>query len=234
MTEQHQSAPTESTDEHSRLCESLSALMDNHSLSELELQRLLKQSVNLTSTWNRYHIASASLRRDLHMVAPVDFAARVSAAIAAEDTQNTQIKSRTQKPWLWTMGRVAVAASVAGLLVVGVQQYSSLDSADTALVADNKTTHLPSGINVPSLPARTVAVQSGYQTQPQDSLLQDNPRLQEKARINLVPIQQMSSADIEDINRYLNQLVQERNNPTTQTTGPSAYKRVILVEDNKP
>jgi sigma-E factor negative regulatory protein RseA len=112
--------------------ESLSALMDNQA-SELELMRLLKacdSDPELKATWARYQITSASLRGDLPGLAPTGFAARLSAALDAEETYTgqspTQEQLKQEQPrltsWWQQLGRVAVAASVAGALVVGVQQ----------------------------------------------------------------------------------------------------------------
>lgn len=79
MTEQTQSPV---------LVESLSALMDNEA-SELELQRLLKAldaDPELKATWSRYQVASAGLKGKLPVLAPSDFASRVSAAIDLEES----------------------------------------------------------------------------------------------------------------------------------------------------
>src|SRR5688572_13708975 len=160
------------------LAESLSALMDNQA-SELEIQRLLKAldtDPDLKSTWSRYQIASAGLKGDLPVMASSDFASRVSAAIDAEETYSFQSQIVSQTPnqaptgnviamplrWWQQAGRVAVAASVAGALVVGVQQYQTVAPQTAEFVAsapvttpvatnETKAANLPSGINAPAL-----------------------------------------------------------------------------------
>lgn len=237
MTEQTQSPV---------LVESLSALMDNEA-SELELQRLLKAldaDLELKATWSRYQVASAGLKGKLPVLAPSDFASRVSAVIDLEESYS--VSSPTSQPgsssesvivqplsWWQQVGRVAVAASVAGGLIVGVQQYQSsasqpMEVAATAGVpssgsADAKgAANLPSGINAPALSARTIAVQSGYEARPQ-----------ENRRVMFVPRQEVAPVYNEDISAYVNQLIQEHTDSASVNTGQGMlpYTRVILIEE---
>ncbi|MFC3116850.1 sigma-E factor negative regulatory protein [Cellvibrio fontiphilus] len=240
MTEQNQSPV---------LAESLSALMDNQA-SELELQRLLKAlqaDPELKSTWSRYQIASAGLKGDIPVLASSDFASRVSAAIDAEETYSvaasvsTALSGQTaeaaisvpQQRWWQQAGRVAVAASVAGAIILGVQQYQApgadLDAmtsggiaAAPAPASESKAANLPSGINAPALSARTVAVQSGYESRPQES-----------RRVMFVPRQQAAPVYNEDISSYVNQLIQEHTDNASLNSGQGMlpYTRVILVEE---
>ncbi|WP_331352659.1 sigma-E factor negative regulatory protein [Cellvibrio sp. UBA7671] len=233
------------------LAESLSALMDNQA-SELEIQRLLKAldaDPELKATWSRYQIASAGLKKDLSMMASSGFAARISAAIDAEETYSDQSQPAAQEVvnrgtggnviamplrWWQQAGRVAVAASVAGALIVGVQQYQAV-APQTVEFADNtpvttpaavnnetKAANLPSGINAPALSARTVAVQSGYESRPQ-----------ENRRVMFVPRQQAAPIYNEDVSIYVNQLIQEHtdNASTNSGQGMLPYTRVILTEE---
>jgi sigma-E factor negative regulatory protein RseA len=233
------------------LAESLSALMDNQA-SELEIQRLLKAldaDPELKSTWSRYQIASAGLKKDLSVMASSGFAARISAAIDAEETYSAQSQPAAQEVvnrgtggnviamplrWWQQAGRVAVAASVAGALIVGVQQYQAV-APQTAEFEDNtpvttpaavnnetKAANLPSGINAPALSARTVAVQSGYESRPQ-----------ENRRVMFVPRQQAAPIYNEDVSIYVNQLIQEHtdNASTNSGQGMLPYTRVILTEE---
>lgn len=234
------------------LIESVSALMDNEA-SELELQRLLKEldaDPELKATWSRYQIASAGLKGKLPAMASTDFAARVSAAIDAEETYSSQEVAKSKvvgedvsKPssvvvlpsrWLQQAGRVAVAASVAGALIVGVQQYQAVDpqsseiasaapAASPAITQENKIANLPAGINAPALSARTVAVQSGYETRPQ-----------ENRRVMFVPRQEAAPVYNEDISTYVNQLIQEHTDNASLNGGGQGmlpYTRVILSDE---
>lgn len=232
------------------LAESLSALMDNRA-SELEIQRLLKaldSDPGLKSTWSRYQLASAGLKGDLPVMASSDFAARVSAAIDAEATYTQQPQAADSRPeanvsgnvvamplrWWQQAGRVAVAASVAGALIVGVQQYQSVApqkaefATNTNVVApvaantETKAANLPSGINAPALSARTVAVQSGYESRPQ-----------ENRRVMFVPRQEAAPIYNEEVSVYVNQLIQEHTDNASINSGQGMlpYTRVILVEE---
>lgn len=227
------------------LAESLSALMDNQA-SELELQRLLKAleaDPEIKSTWSRYQIASAGLRKDLPVMASSDFAARISAAVDAEETYALQPQVANQNgadnviamrsSWWQQAGRVAVAASVAGALIVGVQQYQAVAPQATEFAAnapattpvavnETKAANLPSGINAPALSARTVAVQSGYESRPQ-----------ENRRVMFVPRQEAAPIYNEDISTYVNQLIQEHTDNASLNSGQGMlpYTRVILNEE---
>jgi sigma-E factor negative regulatory protein RseA len=232
------------------LAESLSALMDNEA-SELELQRLLKAldaDPELKPTWSRYQIASAGLKGKLPVLASSDFAARISAAVEAEQTYSRPVVDRVAlEPvvadnviavparWWQQVGRAAIAASVAGALVVGVQQYQTIIPAEANVAAntpvsvpnattatETKVTNLPSGINAPALSARTVAVQSGYESRPQ-----------ENRRVMFVPRQEAAPVYNEDISTYVNQLIQEHTDNASMNAGQGMlpYTRVILVEE---
>lgn len=233
MTEQTQSPV---------LAESLSALMDNEA-SELELQRLLKAldaDAELKASWSRYQVISAGIKGKLPVLASSDFASRVSAAIDLEETHSRsssgmQTKHTADKPLRWWQqaGRVAVAASVAGALIVGVQQYQSSTPQSIEMAANtsvpvtesidsNGAANLPSGINAPALSARTVAVQSGYEARPQ-----------ENRRVMFVPRQEVAPVYNEDISAYVNQLIQEHTDSASVNTGQGMlpYTRVILIEE---
>jgi sigma-E factor negative regulatory protein RseA len=248
MTEQTQSP---------MLAESLSALMDNQA-SELEIQRLLKaleSDPEIKSTWSRFQITSAGLKGELPVLASSDFASRVSAAIDAEETystpaETTSVAAVASTPentspaeggnvvamptrWWQQAGRAAGAASVAGALVVGVQQYQTDASQSVQMAAttpavapspgvEHKAANLPSGINAPALSARTVAVQSGYEARPQ-----------ENRRVMYVPRQEAAPVYNEDISTYVNQLIQEHTDNASHNSGQGMlpYTRIILIEE---
>lgn len=241
MTQQNQA--------HS-LVESLSALMDNQA-EELELQRLLKASGSdpaLLSTWSRYQLTRSALKGDMPVVmASADFASRVSAALESEaahvsvaglnanndDVKGDDVRGTVVRPvWWQSIGRAAIAASVAGALVLGVQQYQSLAPQTTELAGSAPTTapaasevkaaDLPSGINAPALAARAVAVQSGYESRPQ-----------ENRRVIFVPRQEAAAVNNEEISVYVNHLIEAHSDNAAANSGQGMlpYTRVILVEE---
>lgn len=93
----------------------LSALMDGE-VGDFELRRTLgqiSQDPELRRKWNRYHLAAAAMRGELSSVTP-DLSGRIAAALGREPGPRRLSALRT-------LSRVAVAASVAVLTVVGVR-----------------------------------------------------------------------------------------------------------------
>jgi sigma-E factor negative regulatory protein RseA len=234
----------------SHLAETISALMDNQ-VSELELQRILKatsEDAELKAVWDRYHLARAVLKKDLTHLAPVNFASRISAAIEAEDkleivqSQNIQsqnIKTKTSggsavlaiNNWWANVGRVAIAASVAGAVILGVQQMQTQPGAAGELVASNEkvaplvqepVVNLPSGINAPELTARTVAVQSGFESRPNQN-----------RRVVFVPRQSAQPVNADEVSAYVNELMEVHSDNAARNSGQGVlpFTRVILTED---
>ena len=107
------------TDHKERLEESLSALMDGET-TDMEMHRLLKEIASDTSLrdkWKRYHMISATIKGET--VSPsMDYSASIAAAIDAEPAY----RSKGFTLFAGAAGRFAIAASVAMLAVVGVQQ----------------------------------------------------------------------------------------------------------------
>jgi len=215
------------------LAESLSALMDNQ-VSELELQRILKaseQDSEIKATWARYHMASAVLRGEQTHVAMPDFASRVSAALDAEETYSAPtaaVVSKAQQGWWYQLGRAALVASVAGGIIFSVQttqtsvQVAS-NAPQTVVPAPLETAvSLPSGINSPALNTRTVAVQTGYESRPQ-----------ENRRVVFQPRQANTVVSDEEVTRYVNQMIQAHSDNAAMNSGQGVlpYARVIMTDE---
>lgn len=93
----------------------LSAMMDGEA-GEFEVRRtlgLIGRNPELRCKWNRYHLAAAAMRGELASAAP-DLSGRIAAALEREPGPRSRSALRT-------LSRVAVAASVAVLTVVGVR-----------------------------------------------------------------------------------------------------------------
>lgn len=104
-----------STDINQEPAARLSALMDGE-VGDFELRRALgqiSQDPELRHKWNRYHLAAAAMRGELASAAP-DLSGRIAAALEREPGPRNRSALRT-------LSRVAVAASVAVLTVVGVR-----------------------------------------------------------------------------------------------------------------
>jgi len=117
--------------------EKVSSLVDYYIDSEQQtdaaLDKLSKDS-HLSAAWDRYHLIGDVLRNDVPQELQLDLSAQIATAIAQEPTvlapsssKNTpsqfidSLKSKVvhfAKPF----GSIAIAASAAGLMVLGVQQ----------------------------------------------------------------------------------------------------------------
>jgi sigma-E factor negative regulatory protein RseA len=126
-----------------KMNESLSALMDGEA-SDLEVRRVLKsEDAELDQRWQRYQLASAAMRKESDSgFGLVDLSTSISEVIANEpvfsssvefdgELQAEKITTKDKVVGLWSnIGRFAVAASVAGAVVVGVQ-FSPNDVSNT-------------------------------------------------------------------------------------------------------
>lgn len=221
------------------VAESISALMDNQA-SELELQRILKASEQdpaVKATWARYQMASAVMRGEQTLLTMPDFASRISAAIAEEDSHSTGGQSsakqkQQQKGWFYQLGRVALVASVAGGMILGVQQIGSTGSAGGLEMAGNTATapttvapavSIPAGFKAPMINTRNVAVQTGYETRPQES-----------RRVTFQPRQESSTVSDEEVTRYVNQMIKAHSDNAAMNSGQGVlpYARVIMTDED--
>ena len=229
---------------HHPLAESLSSLMDNEA-SELELQRVLKASESdseVKATWSRYQVARAALHRDLPMLEMGDFAARVSAALEQEENHTiasvpvTPAKKAVQ--WWQNVARFAVAASVAGGVVLFAQNFGGVNPEAPAAVAatpqvDAPTTaavpapSLPAGYHAQPLSARAVGLQTGYESRQQDN-----------RQVIFVPLPSSSqtAAQVSDdeVRDYLNKLIEEHADNAALNSGQGMlpFARVVLTEED--
>ena len=196
-----------------RLLESVSALVDGEA-SEIELHRILKQldadhanqDQSVASKWSRYHSVSQAMADT--PLGGVDISQSVSSAIAEEPTYASTF-SPTIKSKLYSMGRFAVAASVAFVAIIGVQQLNQLEPTQQAgsnnLFASQlegqvkgPASQYPSGFQ-PNVQARTVNAVGNINLSPQP-----------------LKIIKLTSADIEALNdqrmrNYLNEIIRNQS-----------------------
>jgi sigma-E factor negative regulatory protein RseA len=206
-----------------RLLESVSALVDGEA-SEIELHRILKQldadhanqDQSVGSKWSRYQSVSQAMAGS--PLGGVDISESVSSAIAEEPTYASTLLP-TVKSKLYTMGRFAVAASVAFVAIIGVQQLNQVSplqpqTIDASFVASQPQDQLkgpasqyPAGFQ-PNVQARTVNASNGVKLSFQPLIIK------------------LTSADIEALNdqrmrNYLNEITrnQSRAVATSVTQG---------------
>lgn len=210
-----------------QLNESLSALVDGE-VSELELRRILKSDTDeVNALWRRYNLASSAIKGELGQHAQTDLSASISAAIADEpelsvaspDTvANNQTKTKVSRLWP-NLGRLGIAASVAGAVVVGVQ-FTTLNSTVNIAEVPATATQPAPATGAPALggdtTARVVSQQGEQQSNQQTPIV-----LNEATRQQL---QQME----EEVNRLMLEHQQNASQNTQQGVLP--YIRVPDAE----
>ena len=204
--------------------EALSALVDGE-VTELELHRLLNavdssncetDGDSVKQQWQRYQLMGSAIRGDLADVRYTDLSSSIAAEIASEpELSGLSSQGRASSGLssnklvaLWsTLGRVAIAASVAGAVVIGVQNYQSPllgSSLGEPVVAAENAFSMPSG-----LPIGYGAPASMQGTAVQAAYAQPSPARQ----VNFVPRQvkpvQSSPRYNAELQAYLNHLMME-------------------------
>lgn len=141
---------------------SLSALMDGEG-GDFEIRRtlgLVSRDPELRRKWDRYHLAATAMRGELVSPGP-DLSARIAAALDREPAPRNRTALRA-------VGRVAVAASVAFLTVVGVRYLTPISSRSTevaarqvsgaeATVAQLPSQQIPLGLRLPPVRVATAS-----------------------------------------------------------------------------
>lgn len=173
----------------------LSAASDNQGISAQQLDSLL-QDPDLQQQWLRYQMIGNVMRNELPAQVDLNFADNFELLLAGEESHQLQpepvlqlaavtatsrwgkIKSAANQSWVKTMLQGAIAASVAIVAVVGVQQ--SQQSADDALTSPLPVlqTRPIGGVATPVSLSQS-SVDSRFAAQQQQQQLEQQRRLQE-------------------------------------------------------
>lgn len=120
----------------------LSALADGELRGE-ELQRgldALRNDPELRASWQSYHLIRDSVSSNLnHQVEP-QLHLRVAAALESEPT--ILAPQRQQRPWLKQVAGLAIAASVTGVAIIGIQSINGVGSEPGAIPVASKQEYL--------------------------------------------------------------------------------------------
>ncbi|MFT5634591.1 MAG: sigma-E factor negative regulatory protein RseA [Cognaticolwellia sp.] len=112
--------------------ETVSSIVDGYQQNDELFEEMLNDS-HLSATWQRYHLMGDVMRGETSDIINLDLSSQIAAAIADEPTILAPQKGsnlagklkakvvRFAKPF----GQMAIAASAAGLMVMGVQQNSA-------------------------------------------------------------------------------------------------------------
>ena len=130
--------------------EHLSALVDNENIDGALLDQLCKDEV-LSSSWQHYHMIGDVMRGEAATTVNLDLTLAIRAAIAQEPAYKlaastsagpvsqglmkswfNRLSVANAPSWLKASGQLAVAASVAMLVITGVQ-YSNTDAPQPGL-----------------------------------------------------------------------------------------------------
>lgn len=130
------------TDKHNQ---HLSALVDGEDIDGDVLDNVLDSMLNDSAQlaqFQRYQLASSMIKNDLKVGMPLDISAAVAAQVSQEPTHSQAAKaSSVMRPsfkaandnWWRSVASVAVAASVALVTVIGVQNYQLSPSESGAI-----------------------------------------------------------------------------------------------------
>ncbi len=130
--------------------ETVSSIVDNYQPNDELFEEILNDS-HLSATWQRYHLMGDVMRGETSDVIDLDLSSQIAAAITDEPTilaprTNNAFTSKLKakvvqfaKPF----GQMAIAASAAGLMVMGVQQNTA--ETDALLPASQVVKTMPFG-----------------------------------------------------------------------------------------
>ena len=214
------------------LRESLSALVDNQT-TELELHRILKESENnaeVRAVWTRYQLASAALRGATPAGEYVDLSDRIRAAIADENehslapAQTSEADVPKNRRWWQQAGRFAIAASVAGAVVIGAQQSGLLTGGagaggETPEIVSNGSTQ----DQIPALnPSARIVSTDGGQS-----------RVDSTPKLYFVPKRVDQTVPVEEVQKRLNYLMLEHAEHAAQNSGRGMlpFARIPRMEE---
>lgn len=203
--------------------ESLSALVDDEA-SELEVRRLLQEAQHdeeIRGHWHRYQLARAAIKGEAVSSASMDFANGIRAAISNIEFDEPAPSPREASGWKANLGRFAIAASVAGVVLVGAQQlqlggFGVSSHEEFVQQAPEPIQMAPTSINIPAINVQNV---SGGDVLPSSQY----PRGLEYSH----NVQQQQLQD-EQIRRYIRQLMLEHAENAAQNSGSGLlpYTRV--------
>lgn len=119
--------------------ETVSSLVDNYRAPEQDTEQVIDDILadeNLSKTWQQYHLIGDVIRDEVPQSLQLDLSAQIAEAIADEPSilaPNATSKV-TNKPngfkakvvqLMKPVGQLAIAASAAGLMIIGVQQNTA-------------------------------------------------------------------------------------------------------------
>lgn len=117
--------------------EKISSLVDNYRATDHESEQAIDDILkdeNLSTTWQHYHLIGDVIRDEIPPVLQLDLSAQIAEALQDEptilapnrlvDKVNNTFKAKVVQ-LIRPLGQLAIAASAAGLMIIGVQQNTA-------------------------------------------------------------------------------------------------------------
>ena len=119
--------------------ETISSLVDNYRAAEQGSEQVIDDMLkdeHLSAVWQQYHLIGDVIRDELPQTLQLDLSAQIAEAIADEPSilaPKTSTKANEQQSdfkakvvqLIKPVGQLAIAASAAGLMIIGVQQNTA-------------------------------------------------------------------------------------------------------------
>jgi sigma-E factor negative regulatory protein RseA len=117
--------------------EKISSLVDNYQATEHESEQAIDDILkdeHLSTTWRHYHLIGDVIRDEIPSTLQLDLSAQIADALQKEPTilAPHPIKNNTLNTFkakvvqlVKPLGQLAIAASAAGLMIIGVQQNTA-------------------------------------------------------------------------------------------------------------
>ena len=189
-----------------QLKEALSAFIDGEA-TDIEVRRLLKEMSfdhTLRDSWRYHQLSSAIINKELSTEV-VDFSADISSTIKLEKNHGTLSFSNY---FIKPLGRFAIAASVATVALVGMQQYKHTVEYPSSFASTKKIQ-----LNLASSSLRTSAEFGIPPISARNVSISNFPKKKSKPLNKLLLKNESSSENLtrEQVQRYLNGLLARYN-----------------------
>jgi sigma-E factor negative regulatory protein RseA len=143
--------------------EEISVLVDGEG-NNLERERALRaldSDPALRGTWERYHLASAAIRRELEIVVSPGLADRLHARLQYETQEHSARRSLTPRALKFTAG-LAIAASVATVALLNLPPLAPPSAVPLARNASSPTTGKSTVVDARQTPAEQQNALNAY------------------------------------------------------------------------
>lgn len=117
--------------------ETISSLVDNYRVTDHESEQAIDEILkdeHLSTTWQHYHLIGDVIRNDIPPELSLDLSAQIADALQYEPTVLAPNRVEGKAPntlkakviqLVKPLGQLAIAASAAGLMIIGVQQNTA-------------------------------------------------------------------------------------------------------------